>query len=75
MFLRVVCQRCGKNEIIDTRNHNNWLYFFLSEFLHDAGYWDGQCDVWLCRNCERVICTDTDERKKLVEFLKSGIRS
>ena len=78
MFLRVVCQRCGKVDTIDTNNPDgSWVYFLLSEFVSSATYWESQYDVWLCRDCERKMWDESglssDERRKLIKFFESGV--
>ena len=61
MLLRVVCQVCGKTEIIDLDKpilpFPRWDYYKLSELVDDRSLIDGFEDyrIWICPEChERV---------------------
>ena len=78
VFLRVVCQCCGKVDTIDTNDPDGgWVYFLLSEFVSGAAYWESQYDVWLCHGCEQKLWDESglasDERRKLIKFFESGV--
>ena len=86
MFLRVVCQVCGKTEIIDVDMHipsfPRWDCYKLSELVDDRSLIDGYEDyrIWICPEChEKAIeyYEDRDWRvnwEKLSEMVENSLR-
>ena len=63
MFLRVVCQVCGKTEIVDVDKpippFPRWECYKISELVSDKRLIDGYEDyrIWICPECHGRITT------------------
>ena len=76
MLLRVVCQVCGKTEIIDLDKpippFPRWDYYKLSELVDDRSLIDGYEDyrIWICPECHKKAIKYYEDRDWRVNWEK-----
>jgi len=86
VFLRVVCQVCGKTEIIDVDMHilsfPRWDYYKLKDIVSDRTLIEGfeNYYVWICPECHRNAIKYYEDRgwevnwEKLSETVENSLR-
>jgi len=78
MFLRVICQLCGKGDIIDPGDdYSGWYSYQVREFLpeeltYQPDYWGWENRVvWICSNC--LMAGWKEVETKMRKLLENGV--
>jgi len=69
MKLKVVCQKCGKMEEINTKDSLPWEFKNINDLVSNLPEWM-DWEVWFCYDCWSDLNIDEDTEQKIMELFE-----